>query len=120
MAEVLALAEVTKTLAEVTTVLVGVTTTPVEVTTTLQEVTTPLAILPETITVQTVILLPVLALSLLRVQTAPLLPTAREILLTRVQVVMTCGAGGARDQVITSRIAGQQNAPTSRLHSRAR
>lgn len=114
MAEVLALTKVTTTLAEATPILVGVTTPPVKGTKILQEITTPLTIL-EVTTVHTVILLPILALFLLKVQTAPLLPTAMQMLLTRVQVVLEVvmyGVGGAKDQDMTSRTAGQQGAST--------
>ena len=117
LAEVLALAEVIKTLAEATAILVGVTTTPVEVTTTLKEVTTPQTI-PETTTVHTEVLLPILALFLLGVQTATPLPAAMQMLLTKVQVVVVdCGS---KHQGMTSGTAGQRGAPVSSLHSCAR
>ena len=77
----------------------------------------------EVTTVHTVILLPILALFLLKVQTTPLLPTAMQMLLTRVQVVLVVvmyGVGGAKDQDMTSRTAGQQGASLSGLHGHAR
>ena len=119
----MALTEVITTLAEATAILVGVTTAPVEVKTTLQEVTTPLTTIPKTIMVHTEVMLPILALFLLRVQIAPLLPAAMQMLLTKVQVVVVvvaCGAGGVKHQGMTFGTAGQRGAPMSSLHSRAR
>ena len=112
LAEVLALAEVIYNPGRGNSNPGRGTTTPVEVTTTLQEVTMPQTI-PETTTVHTEVLLPILALFLLGVQTATPLPAAMQMLLTKVQVVVVdCGS---KHQGMTSGTAGQRGALVSSL-----